>query len=163
MREFELTTRITEWDNEDELTADSRELLAAARSILGKAYAPYSGFHVAAAIRLDNGEIISGTNQENAAYPSGLCAERVALFTASSRFPERTITEIAVLASSKLFSVDHPVAPCGACRQVMLEYRLRQGGPVKVILQGAKGKVYTLSDIQGLLPLFFHEEGLKKG
>ena len=163
MKEFELRTKVLEWDNAAELDELAQSLLRAAEGVIDDAYAPYSEFHVAAAVRLDSGEIVTGTNQENAAYPSGLCAERVALFSAASQLKGKQITDIAIIAKSKEFELDHPVAPCGACRQVMLEFRLRQEKSIRVILRGSKGNLYTLSDIQGLLPLFFHEEGLKKG
>lgn len=162
MKRIELTTRVEEWETEEELSSTDQFLLKRAIEGLKKTYAPYSGFHVSCAIQLENDEVVIGTNQENAAYPSGLCAERVAFFSASSQYPGKRILAAAVVANSALFSVDHPVAPCGACRQVMLEYEMKQKEPIKIILQGSKGKIYTLSDVKGLLPLFFHEEGLKK-
>ncbi len=163
MKKIEWKTVVEEWEGLDSMPAEDRALIHQAVDGLENAYAPYSGFRVSAAIRLKSGKIVVGTNQENAAYPSGLCAERVAFFAASSAYPKDEIEAVAITAKSELFSVDHPIAPCGACRQVMLEYELKQRNNIKVILKGTKGKIYTLSDIKGLLPLFFHEEALKKG
>lgn len=162
MKKIQLQTTIEEWEDESQLPNVDKSLLKKALEGLKNTYAPYSGFHVSAAVLLDDGTIVIGTNQENAAYPSGLCAERVAFFAASSQYPRKEIKAAAVVANSDLFSVDHPIAPCGACRQVMLEYELKQKTPIRLILRGGKRKLYTLSDIKGLLPLFFHESGLKK-
>ena len=162
MKRLDLNTQVEVWEGLTELPSLDAELLKAAEAGLKNTYAPYSGFHVSAALRLKNGATVVGTNQENAAYPSGLCAERVAFFSASSQYPGVQIEAVAVVANSSLFSVDHPVAPCGACRQVMLEYELKQANNIRIILKGTKGNIYTLSDIKGLLPLFFHENGLKK-
>jgi len=163
MKKIEWRTTVEEWEGVESLSTLDRELMDSATAGLKNAYAPYSGFRVSAAIRMKSGKIVVGTNQENAAYPSGLCAERVAFFAASSTHPNEEIIAVAITAQSELFSVDHPIAPCGACRQVMLEYELKQENNIRVILKGAKGKIYTLADIKGLLPLYFHEEGLKKG
>ena len=105
----------------EELSKEDQDLLQQATAACKKAYAPYSRFYVGAAILLENGKIVTGNNQENAAYPSGLCAERVAIFKASADYPAAQIKTIAVTASSEEFDIDHPVSPCGACRQVLKE------------------------------------------
>lgn len=132
--------------------AVSGNLLQQAQAVLQNAYAPYSQFHVAAAILLSNGEIITGTNQENAAYPSGLCAERVAVFTAKSLFPNVEIIAVAITTS---IQSDLPVAPCGACRQVLIEYELNQSHPIKIIFGVAQKQVIVSNSVKNLLPLPF--------
>jgi cytidine deaminase len=144
-----------------ELPQDERELMEQAAKAMLRAYAPYSGFSVGAAIVLEGGEVIQGNNQENMAYPSGLCAERVAFFHAGAAYPGKKILKLAITAGSKDFPSDHPIAPCGACRQSMLEYELNQNEPIVVIMRGIEGKVYRIVGVQSLLPLFFNEEGLK--
>lgn len=156
------TFEYTEWPSLNELSASDQELVAIAKDALSRSYAPYSRFHVAAALRLSNGEVVTGTNQENAAYPSGLCAERVAIFAAKHQYPDVPIETIAITASSEKFEVDHPISPCGACRQVMLEYELNQSTPIRVILKGEQGKVLIVHSAQTFLPFFFHEDALKK-
>jgi cytidine deaminase len=126
-----------------------------------RAYAVYSGFRVGAAVLLDSGEIVTGNNQENVAYPSGLCAERVALFSAMSRFPQAGIQTIAVTVDAERFQMVEPVPPCGACRQVMAEYEIRQQSPIKVLLAGKNGKVICIRCIVDLLPFMFQADGLK--
>lgn len=145
-----------------ELAEPQRDLLSQARDKLMNAYAPYSEFRVAAAIELANGEVIVGTNQENAAYPSGLCAERVAIFAAKSQYPDERIIRIAITAQGH-HDILVPIPPCGACRQVMLEYELNQDEAIELILSGTKGKIYTLSNVRSLLPLYFSQLDLKKG
>ena len=137
--------------SEKELSSSDKKLLSEAKKAAKSAYAPYSKFKVGAAIHLKNGKIISGNNQENAAYPSGLCAERVALFFASSQFPGTTVRSIAVTN-----------VPCGSCRQAMLEYESRQGSPVKIILQKEKNKIIISESVSNLLPLSFSYKELKK-
>ena len=156
------TIEYAEWPSLNELSLEDQELVAMARNVLPSSYAPYSQFHVAAALRLKNGKVITGTNQENAAYPSGLCAERVAIFAAKHQHPEEEIDTIAITASSDRFKVDHPISPCGSCRQVMLEYELNQSTPIRFILKGEQGKVLIVHSVQTFLPFFFHEDALKK-
>jgi len=129
---------------------------------LKSAYAPYSKFHVGAAILLDDGTIVKGNNQENVAYPSGLCAERVALFYASSSFPGKKILKIAISAMSEEFEVDYPITPCGACRQALLEYENNHESDIEVLLAGQSGKVIVVPSISWLLPLSFSEGKLKR-
>jgi cytidine deaminase len=152
----------TSYSSLSSLNPRDRELLNHALKALPNSYAPYSQFHVAAAIRLNNGEVITGTNQENAAYPSGLCAERVAIFAAMHKFPGAVIEDIAITAFSEAFVVDHPIPPCGACRQVLLEYELRQSDSIRLILRGQEGGAIVIPKASSLLPLYFHESGLKK-
>jgi cytidine deaminase len=133
-----------------------------AEKALSSAYAPYSEFRVGATVLLDNGEMINGSNQENAAYPSGLCAERVALFHAKSKYPDSVIEAIAITAKSDHFDINHPVAPCGACRQVIAEVESRQNKEIRIIMKGAKGATHVVNGIRNLLPLMFKEENLKR-
>ncbi len=144
------------------LPADEQELVRISRDMTHQSYAPYSTFHVGAAILLDNGEIIRGSNQENGAYPSGLCAERVAAFAASAHHPGVGMRKIAVSARSLKVSMPMPVTPCGACRQVLLEYETTQKQPMKIILSKEDGKILILESISDLLPLFFSGNELKK-
>lgn len=142
----------------DELTNEYRKLYSTALLAAENAYAPYSRFRVGAAVLLANGEIVIGSNQENAAYPSGLCAERVALFCAGSQYPDIPVLAIAVCAFSENRQVEQ-IAPCGACRQVMLETEMRSGYPMKVVLCGCR-QVTILDGIESLLPLSFKGDDL---
>jgi len=151
-----------EYPNDDHLDKADRSLLDNAENALKSAYAPYSEFRVGASVLLDNGELISGSNQENAAYPSGLCAERVALFHAKSKYPDSVIKAIAITAKSDHFDIDHPVAPCGACRQVIAEAESRQNKEIRIIMKGNSGITHVVKGISNLLPLMFKEENLKR-
>jgi cytidine deaminase len=145
------------------LSQDLKVLLERAQQALKNAYAPYSAFKVGAAVLLDNGQIIIGNNQENAAYPSGLCAERVALFAARSQYPNAVIKAIAVTAEPDTLKLTTPVSPCGSCRQVMAEYELHnQGEDIQVILGGSEDKVWLFENVSCLLPLTFRGEGVRK-
>ncbi len=150
------------YDSANELASADQLLLNDAVKASGTAYAPYSNFHVGAAVLLENGQIVQGSNQENAAYPSGLCAERVALFAASSHFPGVKIKAIAITAQ---FNDSHEllsVSPCGDCRQVMAEYEHRYQTNIRLIMTAEKGKVIVIQDLKTLLPLMFNAENLKK-
>lgn len=162
MKKINLPLQITEYENSEELETGERDLVEIARKMTSNAYAPYSEFFVGAALLLENGEIIKGSNQENAAYPSGLCAERVAVFAASSTYPNIKIKTIAISAKSALRTMDYPVSPCGGCRQVLLEYEFKQKSPVKVLLSGQSGKIIVLEKVKDLLPLSFTSDDLKK-
>lgn len=162
MQKINLSINYSEFDTIDELEKDDQELLKAAEESVSKAYAPYSKYYVGAAVRLENGEIISGCNQENVAYPSGLCAERVAIFYASSKYPEQNILTVAVTAKAGEFVVETPVAPCGTCRQVMSEYQTKQKTPIKIIMKGETGKIRVVYKVDDILPFMFHAEELKK-
>ncbi len=129
--------------------------MTAAEEAREKAYAPYSNFRVGAAILLENGEIITGNNQENAAYPSGLCAERVAIFFAGSQFPNTKILQLAVTARSENQVLRKPISPCGACRQSIAEYEIKQNHPIEIFFMGETGEVYKANSIKDLLPFLF--------
>ncbi len=130
-------------------------LLTQARQACTTAYAPYSNFHVGAALLLDNGNIILGSNQENAAYPSGLCAERTAIFAAGANFPNQIIRSIAIAACKHNDSCYQTISPCGACRQAMLEYENKQKEPIRFLMQGEGEKIYISPSIGNLLPIQF--------
>ena len=137
----------------EDLSPDDRNLLNAAKKAAKDAYAPYSKFHVGAAVLVENGDIVIGSNQENLAYPSGLCAERVAVFSASALHSNQKIKAIAITAFSKDFVTDKPVSPCGACRQALIEYEIRDNQPMRCILQGSTGQIFVFRSIADLLPL----------
>ena len=145
-----------------ELSEQEQQLVANAKSALKTAYAPYSGFLVGASVLLENGKIINGSNQENVAYPSGLCAERVALFYAGARYPDVKVKKIAVSVHSKNFEVTEVVSPCGACRQVMAEYEEKQEEAIKVILHSPTDEVLIANTVEDLLPFMFKSPLLKK-
>lgn len=153
---------IKEYKSKSELPKVDQDLIEKATMAVKASYAPYSEFHVGAAVLLDNGKTITGSNQENSAYPSGLCAERVALFHAKHLYPEVGIRALAVTAFADNFEIDQPVTPCGACRQVIAETQNRQTGKIKIILNGEKGVVQVIDGIENLLPLMFKEEKLKR-
>lgn len=162
MRQFEIKAVITEYSSAEELPEQDRDLLTQARLAARQAYAPYSNFMVGAAVRLANGRIVIGNNQENVAYPSGLCAERVAVFAAGANHPDTPIETIAVSCHSPNYKIDQPLSPCGACRQAMAEYETHYGKPIRVILGAAEGPVQVINSIADLLPLIFRQEELKK-
>ncbi|MDE6396244.1 MAG: cytidine deaminase [Muribaculaceae bacterium] len=156
MKKFEVSTPVEVLEF-DELSSTDRALVDLAREATYRSYAPYSKFKVGAAIALDNGETITGSNQENAAFPSGTCAERSACFYAHSRFPDARFSKIAVAARAADDQfVKLPVPPCGACRQSLLEYETLAGHDVEVLLVG-RDSVYRLPSIKSLLPLAFTE------
>lgn len=141
--------------NEGDLNQIEKELLAKAKEATKDAYAPYSNFQVGAACLLENGKIIKGSNFENASYPLCLCAERTALAAIHSQYTDQKVLSIAVTASNESKKIDQPISPCGACRQVILEFEKRQSAPIKLILQGESGPVLTFTSIKELLPLSF--------
>ena len=146
----------------EELSQSEQDLIANTQHAFSNAYAPYSGFLVGASILLENGKIINGSNQENAAYPSGLCAERVALFYAGAKYPEVAIKTIAISAKSKTFEIDDVVSPCGACRQVMAEYQQKQGQDIRLLLHSPNDEVLIANSVTDLLPFMFNSEKLRK-
>lgn len=152
----------TEVSEISQLAEEDRKVLEDAWDACKSAYAPYSNFHVGAALMLENGLIFKGNNQENGAYPSGICAERVAVFSASALHPGVPIKTIAVVAKTNVFNLANPVTPCGACRQVISEYEFLSGKPIRIILQGNSDKVWIIDGITNLLPLMFHGNELKK-
>ncbi len=159
VKEINLSTKIAVYPLED-CTETEKKLIEAAKKATEKAYAPYSGFSVGAALLLENGEIVSGNNQENAAYPSGLCAERTTVFYANANFPEEKVIAIAIAANHKGSFTEDVITPCGACRQVLLETENRFHSPMKVLMYSEKG-VYVMESIRDLLPLSFGDEMLK--
>jgi cytidine deaminase len=149
------------YDDISELDPQDAELLTKARSVTKQAYAPYSHFFVGAVARMSNGETVAGTNQENASYPVGICAERVLLGSAATLFPGISIDTMAISYDSKEVKSDHPISPCGMCRQALLEYEARTDAPIRLILAGQKGKVYILKTTAFLLPFAFTSDELK--
>jgi cytidine deaminase len=143
------------------LSSEDAQLLQMARAATSKAYAPYSQFNVAAVAMLNNGETIEGTNQENASYPDGICAERVLLSTVSSLYNGVAIKTIAISCHNLKGESKNPVSPCGLCRQSLLEQTLRQHQPIRLILSGMEGMVYILDDASFLLPLSFTADDMK--
>lgn len=147
-------------DSAEELTQGEREAMELAQQAACDAYAPYSNFLVGAALLLEDGTLFKGSNQENAAYPSGLCAERTALFAMSAYHPNKKIKLIAVTARRRSESHFLPAMPCGACRQVMAEYEYKQGEPIPVLLQGPHSTFYRLRSVSDMLPFQFNKEHL---
>ncbi len=160
MNEITLQIKYTEYNGTDQLPFDDKMLIMKARDAAKKAYAPYSGFRVGASVLLENGIIITGSNQENAAYPSGICAERTALFYASSQYPKVPIIAIAVSTINISATSSDIAKPCGACRQVMAEYEDLSGKPLRIILDSTD-KVVIVIGMDSLLPLRFKKEDLK--
>jgi cytidine deaminase len=160
MKEINITTRFTVFENTNELPNDIQELMAKAVTARKNAYAPYSKFKVGAALQLNNGEIILGSNQENAAYPSGLCAERVAIFYAGANFPKAKILQIAISATSDLMPNTTPIPPCGACRQSIAEYEINQEMPIEIYFMGETGAIYKSDSLKNLLPFVFDKNFL---
>jgi len=161
MKKHILTTSYSEYASDAELPGNDLELLKTARNAAKNAYAPYSKFQVGAALKLENGIVVIGNNQENAAYPSGLCAERVAIFSAGANYPDYAVDAIAVCCVTENNS-GKPFSPCGACRQVLGEYENRGGKPMRIILGGMKGPIFIINSVKDLLPLAFEGEQLKK-
>ena len=153
MKNLEISTKITICTYE-ELNKTEKILVDSAKEVLKNAYSPYSNFQVGAAILLKNNEIVSGSNQENVAYPSGLCAERTALFYANSKYPNQAVDTIAIAAFTNGTYLDQPITPCGACRQVILEAQNRYKHPIRIILYGEK-EIYIINKVTDLLPLSF--------
>lgn len=160
MKELKITTTIKVYETAEEMTAINQELLQRAHKATEDAYAPYSNFKVGSAILLENGEILSGSNQENASYPLCLCAERTALSAAASLFPKVAIKSIAVTAKSPTKTITEPISPCGACRQVICEVEQKFGANISVILQGETGLIYELETGKDLMPMSFDAEYL---
>jgi cytidine deaminase len=143
-----------------ELPEKDLALLEAARKATGLAYAPYSGFRVGAALALVSGDVVTGANQENASFPAGLCAERVALASAAARFPGVAVAALAVSYDAGPGASDRPISPCGICRQSLAEWEQRFGSPIRIILGGLKGGVQVIASASTLLPLSFSREDL---
>jgi cytidine deaminase len=161
MKEKKFEFNYTVYDNVEELPEAQKNLLKRAREVTQNAYAPYSRFQVGAVAKLSNGELVNGSNQENASFPVGLCAERVLLATISSLYPAETIESIAISYKSTEQKSDHPISPCGICRQALQEYEQRANHPVQLILGGIEGSVYVIDSASRLLPLAFTSEELR--
>ena len=154
MTEKEIIIKYREYGSIDELNPEDRELAAEALKAMQGAYAPYSHFHVGAAVRMSNGQIVRGANQENAAFPSGLCAERTAMFAAGARYPDKDMLGIALVGGVMGRLSDRPATPCGACRQVMAQYQAKSGKPMSVIMISSD-KVWKFDKVDDILPLIF--------
>ena len=148
-------------NSSDELSKDDQNLLEQARKATSQAYAPYSNFHVSAVAKMKTGEIVKGTNQENASYPVGICAERVLLSTISSMFPNIALETMAISYDNKNGKSNHAISPCGMCRQALVEYEGRVGEPIKLIMSGQEGEVIVLETARTLLPFSFSVEDMK--
>lgn len=155
MKPLKVTSNFEVYDAVNELPKDIQELMKAAVLARDKAYAPYSQFKVGAAISLDNNEVVTGSNQENASYPSGLCAERTAVYYAGAKYPEAKIQNLAISVKSNKHKVETPVPPCGACRQALVEYEVKQETNINVYFMGETGQVMKANSIKDLLPLIF--------
>lgn len=156
MKELEINPKI--WEVQmDELTTEERSLVELAQEGTNRSYSPYSHFHVGAALKLQNGVTFIGCNQENAAFPSGICAERSALFAAGAQYPDQPVVMLAIAARNEegVFT-EHPVSPCGPCRQVLIETETRFHHPVRILLYGQRC-VYVVDSIKQLMPLSFTE------
>lgn len=155
MKKEQVTLQFEKYDSLNLLNDEDKNLLLAAREATKTAYAPYSHYHVGAAVLLQNGTIVSGSNQENAAYPSGLCAERVAVFAAGAHYPDIKIKAIAISARAGNSPEFKEVSPCGDCRQVMAEYEYRYRNNIRLIMQGPGEQIIVLQNVKTLLPFMF--------
>jgi cytidine deaminase len=155
MNELKIVSKFTVFENSEELSSQDKILFSRAVEARKNAYAPYSKFSVGASLLLENGLILTGSNQENAAYPSGMCAERVAIWNAASQYPNLKIQKIFISAKSTLHKVDRPVSPCGACRQAISEYEVKQANNIEIYFTGETGKIIKSNSINDLLPLAF--------
>jgi len=160
VKKVTIKTEITVFNNVNELSDDVKSLMESAIVIKNTAYAPYSKFKVGSAFLLENGQVVTGNNQENAAYPSGMCAERVAIWNAASQYPNEKILKLAISASSSTQILKEPVAPCGACRQTLSEYELKQGDEIEVYFMGEEGKIIKTNSVLDLLPIAFDKSFL---
>ena len=148
MKKIEINTSFTAFQSVEELPQDVNDLMQKAIEIRKNAYAPYSKFKVGAALLLDNGKIVLGSNQENAAYPSGLCAERVAIFQSGAIYPDTKIIKMAISAASDNNKTTTPIPPCGGCRQSISEYEFKQNAPIEIYFMGESGEVYKSDSIK---------------
>ena len=160
MKEVKIESKLYVFENFDELPDEVTLLMKKAVEIREKAYAPYSKFYVGAALLLDNNEIITGNNQENASYPSGLCAERTAIYYAGSQYPNAKVVRMAITAGSKRNKTTAPIPPCGACRQAIAEYEVKQDAPIEIYFMGETGKIAKSDSLANLLPLVFDKSVL---
>ncbi len=160
MKEVIIESKLHVYESLDELPEDVVSLMQKAFKARDNAYAPYSKFHVGAALLLDNDEIVTGNNQENASYPSGLCAERTAIYYAVSQYPNAKVLKMVISAGSKNKLTTTPIPPCGACRQAIAEYEIKQKEPIEIYFMGETGKVVKSHSLSNLLPLVFDKSVL---
>lgn len=160
MEKYEIKSEVSVYQD-GELSQENQELVEAAKEATKNSYSPYSKFKVGAALRLQNGTIVTGSNQENASYPLGLCAERTAIFHAQHMYPDQPIVALAIAAFANGHFYPEPISPCGACRQVMLEVEDRYQQPMRVLLYGSEG-THVIESVKDLLPFQFISESLKK-
>lgn len=160
MKELKIESTLYIFESKDELPKEVKSLIEQAIEARDKAYAPYSNFNVGAAVLLDNNEVVTGSNQENAAYPSGLCAERTAIYYAGAKFPKSKIKTLAITAASRKRKIINPVPPCGACRQAISEYEVKQGSPIEIYFMGEEGRIVKSESLENLLPYVFKKNSL---
>lgn len=160
MKKKKVEIQLEVYESISELPTNIQELMKRAQQIRDTAYAPYSNFSVGAAILLDSGEITVGSNQENAAYPSGLCAERVAVFHCGAVFPNQSMVAMAITAKSLNHQLNEPIGPCGACRQSLSEYEQKQKSPMAIYFMGETGNIIKVASVKDLLPLGFDSKYL---
>lgn len=160
MKEIKIESTFVIYDTIEELTISAQKLLNKASEAREKAYAPYSQFLVGAALELENGVIILGNNQENASYPSGLCAERTAIYYAAAEFPNQKILRMAIVAGSTKNPTTKPIPPCGACRQALSEYEVKQLKPLELYFMGTSGKIASSKSVENILPWVFDKKVL---
>ena len=160
MKEVKIESTLYVFDSLEEVSENIRNLMKQAIDARKKAYAPYSKFSVGAALLLENGEIITGSNQENASYPSGLCAERTAIYYAGAKYPNVKISKMVITAGSQTKPTTNPIPPCGACRQAIAEYEVKQEVPIEIYFMGETGKVVKSNSLANLLPLVFDKTAL---
>lgn len=161
MEEIKKESILIKYTDVSELPESDRNLLHQAKLAVENAYAPYSNFNVGCALLLDNGIIVKGNNQENIAYPSGLCAERVAIFSAGANYPNHSILAMAITVKADKFKVTEPIMSCGACLQSMSEYEIRYKQPMRVILQGETGDIHVAEGLKNFMPFMFWTDELK--
>ena len=160
MKKITISSELSLFDSVQELPADIQDLMKRSIEAREKAYSPYSQFQVGAALLLDNNEIVTGSNQENASYPAGLCAERTAIFYAGAKYPKAKMLKLVLSAKSLNYTVDRPTAPCGSCRQAIAEYEIKQEQPIEIYFMGETGNVIKADSIAALLPLIFDKSYL---
>ncbi|ANH60111.1 cytidine deaminase [Dokdonia donghaensis] len=155
MEKIKIESFLDVYSSKDEIPETISSLMDEAFAARERAYAPYSNFLVGAAILLDNGEVVTGNNQENACYPAGLCAERTAIFYASSQYPDAKMLTMAITARARDKETIDPIPPCGVCRQAIAEYEIKQEAPIELYFMGEKGKVVKSASLENILPLLF--------
>ncbi len=160
MKEIRIETKISVFESFDDLSDSEKGYMNKAIEIRKKAYAPYSKFLVGAAIVLDNGTVLQGSNQENAAYPSGLCAERVVIFYAGANYPDNKIVKMFISAAPSNREATSPIPPCGSCRQSISEYEVKQDLPIEIYYMGSNGPIHKSDSLKNLLPFMFDKANL---